>query len=66
MNTKEIRAEARRLFDESLDLEEELTSGVVDDAEARRLTAYHTGWREALLKLFPDLDVDDPRDFPIP
>jgi len=66
MTPEDLREEARRLFDESLDSEEEKTTEAANEAEAKRVIAYYTGWREALLKLFPDLDVDDPRDFPLP
>ena len=66
MTTEELREVARRLFEESLDRQEEKTDAAPNRSEADLITAYFTGWREALLELFPDLDVDDPSDFPLP
>jgi len=66
MNAEEIRGEAMKLFEKSFDDEENKTDEAKNDGEAEKVAAYYSGWRDAILELFPDIDVDDPKDFPLP
>jgi hypothetical protein len=66
MTAEKIRDEAKGLFEKSITDEEEKTDKAKDENEAQNVLSYYSGWRDALLELFPDLDVDDPKDFPLP
>ena len=66
MSFDEIKDEARRLFEKSIDDEEEKTNNAKSENEVQKVAAYYAGWRDALLELFPDVDVEDPNDFPLP
>ena len=66
MEFERIEEEARELFDKSFEEEDEKTNEAKSDAEVERIAAYYSGWRDVLLQLFPTIDVDDPRDYPMP
>jgi len=66
MSFDEIKDEARRLFEKSIDDEEEKTNNAKSEDEVQKVAAYYAGWRDVLLELFPDVDVEDPNDFPLP
>jgi hypothetical protein len=66
MTAEEIRDEAKRLFERSFTDEEEKTDNAKSEDEAQNVLRYYSGWRDVLLELFPDIDVDDRRDFPLP